>query len=285
MPQLLHQQGVAAASAVDRSRELGGRRAVERHLEHGPHRVGAQRRGAHGEVRLGLERGEKDGVAIGLAAAKRRGEKQRETVEPACEIGQEAQRWPVAPVEVVDGDERGRALGEVRGQPEQSMQRREDAALALAARRTTVDQLEQRRGGARRPREERRPLVRPTCGQPGLVELTDHPERVVALQLAAAGAQHLEAAGLRLLVRGGEQPRLPDARGPVQHEQRPAAFGRVPEHLPHRRELGLPLQQGAGPLPRQKTGGFSRAAPHRSGASIRPKIAPPRFTTLSKEIR
>ena len=132
-------------------------------------------------------------------------------------------------------------------------------------------ELEQRRGGARRPREERRTLIRRTGGQPRLVELTNHSVREVALQLAAAGAQHLETPRMRQLVRGDEQPRLPDAGGPVEHEQRPPTFGRVSRASPQRASSSASRSSRVpSPCCVKNLGGFPGLLPIATGL-LRPK--------------
>ena len=65
------------------------------------------------------------GVGAGLGLAQARQQQDRLALQPPRQVGEEQQRRPVAPVQVVDGQQQRPLLGEPEHEPEQPVQRRE----------------------------------------------------------------------------------------------------------------------------------------------------------------
>ncbi len=121
------------------------------------------------------------GIGPRLRRAQRRGDQHRRAVEPPREVGEEAQRRPVRPVEVVDGQQQRLLRGEVEREPVERVQRRERGRALLVGRL-----LEQRAGG----RGGARQLA--ACGDPGLEQLAHDAVGELALELPGARLQHLQ---------------------------------------------------------------------------------------------
>ena len=86
-------------------------------------------------------------------------------------------------------------------------------------------------------------LAHPRVGEQGLEQLAHHPERKLALELGAAGAEHRDAVGGGEPAHRGEQRRLPDPRRPLDQRHasaRPADAGDQRVELGH---LALALEQ------------------------------------------
>ena len=114
--------------------------------------VGAERAGReHGRGRLahGVEQVLVD---VGLARADGRQQQHGQLLDAARQVGQEAQRRRVRPVEVLDRQQQRSVAGEVEHRPEQPVQDREAALRLLAA---GIGQDRARRGRARRGRGPR----------------------------------------------------------------------------------------------------------------------------------
>ena len=193
--------------------------------------------------RLRLELREDRGVRAGLPLAGGGRHDHRQALEPAGQVGQEAQRGRVAPVEVVDGHQHRRPFRKVGGQPEQPVKCRERDVLRGGRRVGAVGERDERRGEGGRAAQQRGALVRGRLGQPGLEQLADHAVREVALELAPAGAQDLESEALGALARLPEQACLADARRPLEQQQGPVAVPRPRQQPVHQLQLGIPLQQ------------------------------------------
>ena len=155
------------------------------------------------------------GVGARLAGAKARGQQQGQALEPLDGVGQEAQRGHVAPVQVVHRDHQRLLGGQVRRQPVQAVQGGERGVgrRAVLARRGVQDLL----GRGRGPGQQRRPRSR--VGHGGLEQLAHHAEGELALQLAAAGAEHPDPGAGRPLAQLGHQAALADA-GAALDQQR-----------------------------------------------------------------
>ena len=108
-------------------------------------------------------------------------------------------------MELVDREQRRREFSEVRGQPEEPVQRPVGGVLPADERIPDLAELEERRSQAGRADEELCALILAECGQTRLEELTDDSVREVPLELASSGAQHLEPEGFRLLACRAEQ--------------------------------------------------------------------------------
>ena len=144
--ELGEQQGIAAAGRVNRAQEVGRGLGHERGSEKLGDALEAQRLGTHdGRQRLGLELGENGLVGHGLPRANRGGDDDGQAVESPCEVGDEAQRRQVRPVEVVDSHERRPALGDVDGQPVEAVQGRRHRIVMPGGVHTRPLELEQRR--------------------------------------------------------------------------------------------------------------------------------------------
>ena len=132
----------------------------------------------------------------GLAEAARGDDRDGHLVEALQEVQDEPQRRAIGPVHVVDRDQHGPRLGEVRQHPEQAVHDRVGAALGLVAgpaRRA----LEQRPGERRRARQQAVAGLVVGAGQQRLEELQRDAELKVALELRRAGAhdRHAVVAG------------------------------------------------------------------------------------------
>jgi hypothetical protein len=190
------------------------------------------------------------------------GKDDRKPVEPASKVGKEAQRRRVAPVEVVDREQDGRELDEVRSQPEEPVQRSVGSVLAAGRRFAGVLELEEWSSQVGRAVEEPCALVLAGCDQRRLEQLADDPVGEVALELTPASAQHLEPEGVRARARGAEQTCLADPRRSLEQHERPSPLAHVVEQLPDELELIFPLEQGDGPRVDHETGRSFRDRPH-----------------------
>ena len=142
-------------------------------------------------------------------------------------------------MDVVDDDEQRRALREPDEQPVEPVERREVGV----GRRAGVGLGEERQRVRRATLEQRRTLGLGERGERRLEQLPDGAEREVALELRAAGAQHLQPALLDDLAHGGEQTRLADPGRPLdQHEAAAPGGGGVDERA-QRLQLVLPVDE------------------------------------------
>jgi hypothetical protein len=232
--QLAEQERVAARGLVAGGAE-GGFGAASEPLAHEiAHALLRQRAGPQplgGGVSDELS--QQGGVGSRLAGAQGHGEQDRRALEAPGEVGEEAQRRAVAPVDVVDGQEQGPARGQVQGDPVEAVQSGERPVSPLPR----VGLPEHRAGAPRGALEDRLVLRRG-----GLEELAHHAEGEVALQIAAPGGQHAQRAFGRA-AQPGEQPALADSGRALDDEQAPvAAPGRLDEGV-QGRQLVLALQQ------------------------------------------
>ena len=93
--------------------------------------------------------GDQARVRAGVRAAERGGDERRQALEAPDEVGEEAQRRAVAPVQVVDRDQSG-VRAQVDGEPVQAVETANDACRAARRRR-----LEDRAAGAAAPASKR----------------------------------------------------------------------------------------------------------------------------------
>jgi hypothetical protein len=208
---------------------------------HGRHGAGAERAGADRACgRLVAYLGYEGGIGAGIGAAERRTHDDRHVLEPPGEVGEEAERWTVAPVEVVDRHEELPVGRRVRGEPVQPVERGERGVGGRRRRvgiRGAEDRL-RRRGSAREPA---RAYVLVT--QDRLEELPDDSEGEVPLELAAAGGEHAGAVLLGGRPELRQQPGLPDAGRSLDESEPALAARRLGQGGPKRFELAIALQQ------------------------------------------
>ena len=189
MHELVEQKRIAPAGRVDRLQEQRRRVARESRPEQLRHRLEAERCRTHERrERLRLQLGEDRFVHAGLSRPNAGCNDHRKPVEPASEVGKEAQRRRVAPVEVVDREQDGRELGEVRSQPEEPVQRPVGGVLAAGRRFADVPELEEWSSEVGRAVEEPCALVLAVCDQTRLEQLTDDPVGEVSLELTPSSA-------------------------------------------------------------------------------------------------
>ena len=196
-------------------------------------------------------------------------------VDPGQQIGQPAQREQVAPVQVVDREQQRPAVGHVRRQPVQAVQRRQRRVGARLGRELCG--IEQRRRQTRRAGKQLGSLLRRQRGQERLEQLPHHAVGERPLQLGAAPAKNLRPGRLTQGLRLRDQRGLADARRPLDRQQPPAGLGRGEQPV-DRRQLDVTLKQAE--LSRQRLPGHLRAA-HLlrgltgTGCSEDPTAAPP----------
>ena len=212
--------------------------------------------------------GQQRRVGARLARPDGGGDQDRQPLQPPGEIGEEAQRRAVAPVQVVDREQQRPLAGEVGGEPEQAVERGERRDARLVG----VGRAEHRRGGRGGTGERGRAALR-IGGEP-LEQLPDDAEAELALELASARGQDVErVAGIGAQL--GEQPGLADPGRAADHHQPPAAVRgrpRRPRRAPRsrRRAPAAPLmrhrarQAGRGGSARRACGRRWRGGPRRS---------------------
>ena len=237
--QLAQQQRVAAGGLDAGGRERGVRLRAEAIRDQQRHarlaqwpRYDAQRIGARREL------GHEHRVDAGLAAAQAQREHDPRAGEPAADVGEVPQRRRVAPVEIVDDKQQPPVLGEVDGQPVETVERRERAvARSRARRRDSLEDGRGRRGGA-----GQQPLALAAIGQHGLEQLAYDAEGEVALEVRAAGRQRPNAqrAGARRSARSSSRL-LPIPAGPSISTARETPIPAQGRH--ERGQLALALQQ------------------------------------------
>ena len=203
----------------------------------------AERRRLHlVHVRLG-EQSLEQLRRVGLDRRARRCEQQHgQLVQPPREVGDEAHRGRVDPVQVVHRDEQWTASREIGHEPVEAV---DGGACRVRAGQGRVapaaSDSQDRRGDGCRPLEELRGLGA-ACEQ-GVEELPNHAIGEVALELPAPGPQPVEA-GIRCDHPSGvEQARLADPRRALDRHRCPAARGRRGGQLAQLRELSLPFDQ------------------------------------------
>jgi hypothetical protein len=201
------------------------------------HRVAAERpRAQRACSRVVRDLGQQGRIDAALAAAQRGGGQHGDAVEAPCEVGEEAQRRPVAPVQIVDRQQERPGGGQVEREPVEPVQRGELRA-GLAVRRL----LAREHGGGRRSGAGQR-LLRPRR-HVGLEQLAHDAERELALELRGAGGEHAQ---LGTLAQTGQQARLADPGRTLDQHQPPAAGDRVRDEAVERGDLTIAVQQRHG---------------------------------------
>ena len=190
--------------------------------------------------RIGDELGQKLGLLALLGRAQTDHNRQCQTLQPAREVGEPAQRRPVRPVQVVDRDHGRAPERDVCGQPVEPVQHperdvaflRDELALGeepLGERGRTGEQLAARLGSC-------------ACDQ-RLEELAENAVGEVLLELGAARIENLEP---RLLGDGAslvDEPGLSHPGPAFDRDHVPAATGGQADRLLDRPQLRLSLEQ------------------------------------------
>jgi hypothetical protein len=238
--QLVEQQRVAAGCGVAGKDErlLGGWPKTSLHEFHDGCLAERIRADAH------RGRNARYLVEQGLAAAElgwtqRAYEEDRQSLEPAGEVGDKSEGGHVAPVEVVDRYQRALG-GDVGREPIETVERRERGVDGLLLRRL-VERCEHRFRAGRRPGQH--PVVHRRIGEERLEELPHRPEGELPLEYARAPGEHVKSLRRRPRFQRAEQPALADP-GAAFDQRDLGAAGRDPsdERL-ERRELSLTLEK------------------------------------------
>ena len=141
---------------------------------------------------------EQGGVVPGQCRAHRRDDEHGQPFEPTHEIGEESQRCPIAPVEVVDGEQQRPVRGEVDDHPVEPVhggERRVGAVVSVGS------QVEDGAGSSGGTGEE--DVL--TAHQYRLDQLAHHAEGELPLELAASGAQNPQPGGTGVTLRLAQQ--------------------------------------------------------------------------------
>ena len=186
LQELVEQERIALRRGVAGLRE-GGCDSLAQSLAHDLHGgVGAEEsRREHQRGRVARELGEERLVRPRLRGSQAADHEDREAFEPPGQIGQEAERGAVAPVQIVDREQERSLRAQVHRQPVQAVERGEGPFTRGFRLGLQALQAEDRGGGAGGAREDA--LAHRLVREARLVELADDPEREVSLQLAAAG--------------------------------------------------------------------------------------------------
>ena len=133
--QLAQQQRVAGRGAVAGLDEAVIGRLAEPLAHEVADRVEVERLGPHRDRREVVDELGQQGLdVVALAGAQGRHEQDGQALEPAQQVGEEAQRTVVAPLQVVDGKQQRAVRGEVDGQPVEPVQHGEGPVRALVRR-------------------------------------------------------------------------------------------------------------------------------------------------------
>ena len=208
--------------------ESGGRLAAQ------------QRRPNNGRHRIGDDPRQQTGILGRLVWAQPDDDEHAEPLHSWQQVGEEAQRRQVAPVQIVEREQERPARGEVRRQPVEAVQRRQRRIRRRLDRHLCgIEKRRRQRGGAA---QRLGSLLRLEGSKQRLVELPHDPVGERALELRAARAEREQARLLRQRLRPRNKGRLADTRRPLDRQQ-PATLGDSGDQLGHRGELVLALQQ------------------------------------------
>jgi len=157
-------------------------------------------------------------------------------------------------VSVVDRQQQRARLGQVRGQPEEGVERGERRIdrLLTAHRLVAADHAARE---ARRPGEQARPLVSGGGRQRRLEELAHDGEREVALELGPARGQRPQAGRSRQRARRLQQAGLPHPGRSLDKHEPPATVGGGLDGRAQLGQLGVALQQLPGEVQGRVQGG------------------------------
>ena len=167
-------------------------------------------------------------------------------LDPLGEVDEEAHGRRIAPVGIVDAQHQRALFGEVGAQPVETVERGREALRSRGA-------FQHERGGKPgRPCEEALPLGVVKAADGLLEELQRPAEGEVALQVAAACAEHPGAVARREGRRLAEEPRLPEPLGRLDEDDTAASRLRIAQREAESLELRVALQQYARQLGRQR---------------------------------
>jgi hypothetical protein len=238
--QLAQQEGVAGRFGVEAGDEVVGGLPAQLLAEQAPGRRFAER-GRPEEGRRGAvgERGQQLRVHLGFAGPPGRHQEDRQILEPAGEVDEEAEARLVGPLHVVDAEQQGPGGGEVRGQPVEPVEERE--GLVVGRRRRLDAQRHRRR--ARRLGEQPLACRRLGAGELPLEHAPGDAERKIPLQLGAGRPVDGHAPRARRLDRDPEQGGLADPGRARDRHQAAARRGRPVERAVQDIYLPIPLEE------------------------------------------
>ena len=188
------------------------------------------------------ERVEHGGLLAPLVRSPGQRDSHRKAGHALRQVVKEAQRGPVDPVGVVHGDDEGRTLGQVGGQPVQPVHERERLVLLLQ-RPGAGSRLEQLVGQRRGVRGEQLAFLVLGAGQAGFEQLERCAEREVALELAPARGEDVHPRAAGEPARGRHELRLAEAGMSLDDQQAAASVACGIEHRADGVELDVALQQ------------------------------------------
>ena len=184
--------------------------------------------------------GDQRGVRAGVGAPQRRADQDGHVLEPPDEVGEEAERWTVAPVQVVDRQEERPIRRGVGREPVEAVEGGEDG-VRRDGWRVENGRTEDRLGGGGGAGEPA--LADLLVAQRRLEQLAHDAERELPLELAAARGEHPEALLLGRRAELGEEPALPDAGGALDEREPALAIGGLGERGAQRLELAIALEE------------------------------------------
>jgi hypothetical protein len=166
-------------------------------------------------------------------------EKESYSVEARREEGEKSQRRPICPMEVIDDQQHGAALGEVGGEPVETVE-----VPVFGVGRGS------RRPGRRKnghpqfgcPADDLRPCLIVESGEHRLEQLANWTEGEFTLELGGAGASDLKSFKQRPLTDRLKQPSLADAGRSLDQDRSPRPASGLEQCFCHRLELRISLQ-------------------------------------------
>ena len=215
-----------------------GREALAQ--KHGGH-LDAQRRGPdHDGNRVGDDLGKQRPILAALLRPQASDHQDGQPLHPRQQVGEPAQRRQVGPVQVVEHEHERPARGEVRGQPIETVQRRQRRVTVRIAGEPRG--LEERRRQCGSASEQLGPFL---CGHGDEQRLEQLPHHAIgerALELGAARTQHLQTGLLSEDLRLRQQRGLANSRRRLDREQSATAADPA-NQSDNGGQLGLALKQ------------------------------------------
>ena len=236
--ELAQEERVAARGAVAGGAERVVGLGAEPLADELADRLGAEGGGPDGDRRrLVGDLGEQRRVGARLAAAHGGRHEDRLALEAPRQVGEEAQRGAVAPVQVVDGQHERLLGGQVERHPVEPVQRGERHVAIGGRLRCAEDR------GRRRRRAGQRALGARPVGDHGLEQLPHDAERELALELRPAARQHQRAVPGGPSPGVGEQRALADPGRTLDQHGAALAAGRGLDERDERGHFPLALDQ------------------------------------------
>ena len=168
-------------------------------------------------------------------------ERDGQLVEPVQDVQDELERGDIAPMQVIDGQQRGPHLGGAGHHREQAVRHREIAGVGWFER--VLAGSRERAHALGRIGQERASPRRWQLGQQRADELARHPEREVLLELGAGRAQHADAAVPGIVERRLVKPGLAHPRVSLEQERLAGALLHRIEDSGDRPEQIIALQE------------------------------------------